>query len=336
MIMMIAAPVQAKDYQAGTYLATDYILIRKQPKAGGSRLGVISKGKKFKVKKVVKHNWGQITFKGKSAYVNLYHTKYKSAKKKKKKAGKKKAKKAKGKKGKKSQTVTYKLKGKACLYQKASKKSKKLKKLKKGTKVKVSQVHKKSWLKVTYKKKTGYIYVKGASKIKSTKVVVSTKTKKTKAFMKSVGKKAANAAKKKIGCRYVFGASHTEEALQSKRTKVFDCSSLVCWAYYQAGYDDIGSQTTKMGLYRYGKNVVTYGGRKKKPSTASSFDKILKVGDILIFSNNNRVSGIHHTGIYIGHGRFVHAPNKREKVKTETILSGKYHRQLYTVRRINS
>ncbi len=46
----------------------------------------------------------------------------------------------------------------------------------------------------------------------------------------------------------------------------------------------------------------------------------LRPGDLVFFNTRNRSRS--HVGIYIGDGRFVHAPNSNGKVRTESLTSG--------------
>jgi cell wall-associated NlpC family hydrolase len=46
----------------------------------------------------------------------------------------------------------------------------------------------------------------------------------------------------------------------------------------------------------------------------------LKPGDLVFFNTRNKPRS--HVGIYIGDDRFVHAPNSRGKVRTESLKKG--------------
>jgi cell wall-associated NlpC family hydrolase len=48
----------------------------------------------------------------------------------------------------------------------------------------------------------------------------------------------------------------------------------------------------------------------------------LRPGDLLFFNTRNKPYS--HVGIYIGDGRFVHAPNSKGKVRTESLKNGWY------------
>ncbi len=122
------------------------------------------------------------------------------------------------------------------------------------------------------------------------------------------GEMIAKMALTKLGCPYLWGASGPNK---------FDCSGLVYWAHYQCGVKF--ERTDTKHLARMGKAV-------QKDN--------LSIGDIILFSNNNKLSGVHHVGIYIGGGKMVHAPETGKPVQTKTIKSGYYADQYYCARRL--
>ena len=52
----------------------------------------------------------------------------------------------------------------------------------------------------------------------------------------------------------------------------------------------------------------------------------LKPGDLVFFNTRNKPRS--HVGIYIGEGRFVHAPNSQGKVRTESLTQGWFAQRL--------
>lgn len=97
-------------------------------------------------------------------------------------------------------------------------------------------------------------------------------------------------AKKEIGKPYVWGATGPS---------AFDCSGLTTYVYKNAA-NQILPRTT------YGQ--ITLG------KTIPVSTKTLKKGDLLFWGN-------YHVGIYIGGGKFVHAPAPGQNVKTQTLAS---------------
>uniref|UniRef100_UPI0010413F68 C40 family peptidase n=1 Tax=Actinomadura roseirufa TaxID=2094049 RepID=UPI0010413F68 len=88
----------------------------------------------------------------------------------------------------------------------------------------------------------------------------------------------------KLGSPYVWAAAGPT---------TFDCSGLVVWAYAQVG---------KPGLPHYTGDLFSMGQKVSRGS--------LRSGDLVYFGGN-----LHHMGIYLGDGRFLHAPQTGDVVK---------------------
>ena len=56
----------------------------------------------------------------------------------------------------------------------------------------------------------------------------------------------------------------------------------------------------------------------------------LKPGDLVFFNTRNRSHS--HVGIFIGEGRFVHAPNSHGRVRTESLTQGWFAKRLEEAR----
>ena len=108
-----------------------------------------------------------------------------------------------------------------------------------------------------------------------------------------IGVQAVEITKSYLGTPYVWGGT---------TPKGFDCSGLVQYAYKQAGVDI--SRTTY--------TQVKEGRQVAKDE--------LKVGDLVFFAIANDV---HHVGIYIGEGQFIHAPQTGEVVKITNLSDRK-------------
>jgi peptidoglycan DL-endopeptidase CwlO len=96
--------------------------------------------------------------------------------------------------------------------------------------------------------------------------------------------KAARKALTKLGKPYVWAAAGPN---------AFDCSGLVVWAYAQVG---------KPGLPHYTGSLIRLGTRVSRSR--------LRSGDLVFFG-----STIHHMGIYLSGGKFLHAPQTGDVVK---------------------
>ena len=99
------------------------------------------------------------------------------------------------------------------------------------------------------------------------------------------GKQVVRYARRFLGIRYSWGGI-------SPRTG-FDCSGLVSFVYRHFGSR---YRTTRAGVYT-GRHV----SRRR-----------LGPGDLLFF-------GVGHVGLYVGHGRFIHAPHTGARVRIERL-----------------
>lgn len=110
------------------------------------------------------------------------------------------------------------------------------------------------------------------------------------------GERAAAIAVTQIGVPYRYGGSDT---------RGFDCSGLVHYAYRRSG---MTIPRTTADLWRHATPV---------PRAE------LRTGDILFFDIDGKVS---HVGLYLGDGRFVHAPSSGKAVAVANLGSGYYRR----------
>jgi cell wall-associated NlpC family hydrolase len=94
---------------------------------------------------------------------------------------------------------------------------------------------------------------------------------------------------------YRFGGKNPEAGL--------DCSGMVSYVY---------QKSADMRLAGSAADLANLG----KPVPAAS----LRPGDLVFFNTRNK--SYSHVGIYIGDDRFVHAPNSRGKVRTESLKKG--------------
>ncbi|MDQ3890988.1 MAG: peptidoglycan-binding protein [Actinomycetota bacterium] len=114
--------------------------------------------------------------------------------------------------------------------------------------------------------------------------------------------RAAAIAQRYLGVPYRWGGS-------SPRTG-FDCSGLVMYVYAQVG---VRLPHNAAAQYGYGRAV-----RRSR----------LAPGDLVFFN------GLGHTGIYIGGGRFVHAPHSGDVVKISRLDESWYSRAWVGARRL--
>jgi murein DD-endopeptidase len=116
--------------------------------------------------------------------------------------------------------------------------------------------------------------------------------------------RAAEQAAKMVGRPYRFGGSSPSG---------FDCSGLVYFSYRQVG----------IRLPRSTEDQL----RASAPVALSE----LRRGDLLFFDQEGKKSS--HVGIYLGGGRFVHAPSSGKYVRMDELRSAYWTRHLSDTRR---
>jgi len=94
----------------------------------------------------------------------------------------------------------------------------------------------------------------------------------------------------------------------------FDCSGLVHYSYSRVGVD------------------VSRDTRTLKTQTSLTRVSDLRRGDLLFFDQEGQKSS--HVGIFIGDGRFVHAPSTGGKVRTEKLDAKYWQKHFVEARRV--
>lgn len=105
----------------------------------------------------------------------------------------------------------------------------------------------------------------------------------------SVRKRIIHLALRQRGTPYKWGG---------KRPGGFDCSGFVGYVYYKA---------TRISLPRRSDAQATRGRRVRRPAP----------GDLLFFHTFGR--RISHVAIYLGRGKFIHAPGRGKVVRVDSI-----------------
>ena len=105
---------------------------------------------------------------------------------------------------------------------------------------------------------------------------------------RTLGERAVLIAAKELGVPYQYGGSSPSG---------FDCSGLVAWVYGKLG---VALPHNAAAQYAYGTPVDR---------------RHLKPGDLVFFH------GLGHVGLYIGHGRMIHAPQSGERVEIQALTS---------------
>jgi cell wall-associated NlpC family hydrolase len=108
-------------------------------------------------------------------------------------------------------------------------------------------------------------------------------------------------AKNMLNKEYRFGAQDPYEG--------FDCSGLAQFAYREAGVKI--ARTSK----------AQYAGSRKIAKND------LEPADLIFFSTNG--SGASHVGIFVGNGKFIHAPSAGKKVQSADIDNSYWRKSFY-------
>jgi len=116
---------------------------------------------------------------------------------------------------------------------------------------------------------------------------------------------AARTAERFIGIPYQWGGDTVVDGL--------DCSGFVRAVYNLCG---VSIPRTSRDQYKAGSPVAKAD---------------LKDGDLLFFGSSE--SAINHVGIYVGNGKFVHAPKRGEDIKTAALDESYFERRFVGARR---
>jgi cell wall-associated NlpC family hydrolase len=117
------------------------------------------------------------------------------------------------------------------------------------------------------------------------------------------GTRVVDYAKRFTGIRYVYGGSSPRSG--------FDCSGFVRYVYAHFGLSLAHSSYAQFDR----------GHRVRRSA--------LRPGDLVFFD------GLGHVGIYVGNGRFIHAPHSGTRVRIQT-LAGWYNARFVGARRLHT
>ena len=94
----------------------------------------------------------------------------------------------------------------------------------------------------------------------------------------------------------------------------FDCSGLVRYSYRRAGI------------------VLPRDTQKQRLAATLISPRILRAGDLLFFDQEGKKAS--HVGMYLGDGRFIHAPSTGGKVRTDALNADYWKNHFVEARRI--
>lgn len=112
-----------------------------------------------------------------------------------------------------------------------------------------------------------------------------------------------------VGVPYQWGGNTPEGG--------FDCSGLIGFVYRDIAHIKLPRTTREM---------------LAMPATAVDRNALI-AGDLVFFATG-RSRSVNHAGIYVGEGRFVHAPSKGGTVRLDYLNNSYWHRAYLTGRRI--
>lgn len=121
------------------------------------------------------------------------------------------------------------------------------------------------------------------------------------------GDRIISQARKMIGTPYVRGG---------RNPGGFDCSGLVQWAYKSEG----------ISLPRTAREQSQVGTRITDVED-------MRAGDIVAFRHPRRG---YHTGIYVGDGKFIHSPHRRDRVKISSLSDPYFRTTFLGARRVSA
>jgi cell wall-associated NlpC family hydrolase len=120
-----------------------------------------------------------------------------------------------------------------------------------------------------------------------------------------IGTQMADIALRMVGTPYRYGGSNS---------KGFDCSGLVFYSYDQLGM-----------------HVPRTSAEQRRAATRVDVARMEK-GDLVFFKMLFKTG---HVGIYVGNGRFVHAPSSGKQVSVSSLSTGYFASRLHSAGRLH-
>lgn len=122
------------------------------------------------------------------------------------------------------------------------------------------------------------------------------------------GKAIGDAASKAVGTPYVWGGNSLVNGV--------DCSGLVQQVFAQFG----------ISMPRVTYEQIGVGAAVSR--------KNMGVGDLVFFDTDRSKKGPDHVGIYLGNGKFIHAPRPGKPVQISSVTDSYYGDRLMAIRRV--
>lgn len=117
------------------------------------------------------------------------------------------------------------------------------------------------------------------------------------ASLKSGDSTVVAVALKYLGVPYKWGGSTPDG---------FDCSGFTQFVYHEVGVE---LPRNSQSQYRYGQHI------------AADRTDLLQPGDLVFFGTDGDADAVHHVGIYVGDGNYIHAPYTGASVRVDSLTS---------------
>ena len=172
--------------------------------------------------------------------------------------------------------------------------------LKDGDSVDIITKTNKTWYKISFNGEAGFVH---ADYVEASRhAIVKTGVKEQSAEEQKKGQAVVDAAKEFLGGTSPEG---------------FDCSGLVYYIYVKI----------------FGVSLYRVAADQAKNGVEVNPDYLMP-GDLVFFWNKERYSEINHVGIYIGDGKFIHAPATGDVVKISSLSESYFKKTFCKARRI--
>ncbi|MEQ1880865.1 MAG: C40 family peptidase [Burkholderiales bacterium] len=138
----------------------------------------------------------------------------------------------------------------------------------------------------------------------------------------------------------LFGCASTPDAASSRasdataRKAVAHAQELIGTPYRYGGATPEGFDCSGLVNYTYARSGVTLPRSTEllRKSTALISMDNLREGDLLFFNQEDKKAS--HVALYLGNGRFIHAPSTGGKVRTDLLTADYWKKHFAEARRI--
>lgn len=136
------------------------------------------------------------------------------------------------------------------------------------------------------------------------------------------------------GSPEVAEASATRASDETARKAVAFAREMVGKPYLYAGDTPAGFDCSGLVRFSYGRAGISMprATQAQRNATTRISVRSLRPGDLLFFDQEGKKSS--HVGIYLGDGRFVHAPSTGGRVRTDSLSADFWKKHFVEARRV--